>query len=305
MKRFYSNGKLLLSGEYLILDGATGLALPTALGQVMTVSTTGSKGVLSWASLNENDKIWFEGSLNLSDLNWINFTGEDKVATVLRRILLNAKKENRQFLNKNQGLQVTTRLEFPQNWGLGSSSTLINNIAQWAVIDPFKLLFNSFGGSGYDIACAKTDHPILYNLKKGLPKFEPITFDPIFKEKLFFVHLNKKQVSSDSIKSYKNKIVPETAIKSISKISKELLLVSTIDDFNLLLNKHEFILSEILDMETVQERLFPDFQGQVKSLGAWGGDFVLASGDGPIKDYFNQKGYQTIIPYSSMIKGHE
>ena len=50
MQRFYSNGKLLLSGEYLILDGATGLALPTKTGQEMLVSTFNSEGILFWES---------------------------------------------------------------------------------------------------------------------------------------------------------------------------------------------------------------------------------------------------------------
>ena len=30
---FYSPGKLMLTGEYLVLDGASSLALPTMLGQ--------------------------------------------------------------------------------------------------------------------------------------------------------------------------------------------------------------------------------------------------------------------------------
>jgi hypothetical protein len=36
-KTFYSNGKLLITGEYLILDGAKGLALPTKMGQNLSV----------------------------------------------------------------------------------------------------------------------------------------------------------------------------------------------------------------------------------------------------------------------------
>ena len=31
--RFYSNGKLLITGEYVILDGALSLAVPSLLGQ--------------------------------------------------------------------------------------------------------------------------------------------------------------------------------------------------------------------------------------------------------------------------------
>ena len=48
MQRFYSNGKLLLSGEYLILDGATGIALPTTFGQEMCVKKLDREGVLFW-----------------------------------------------------------------------------------------------------------------------------------------------------------------------------------------------------------------------------------------------------------------
>ena len=36
-KTFYSNGKLLITGEYLVLDGAKALALPTKYGQYLTV----------------------------------------------------------------------------------------------------------------------------------------------------------------------------------------------------------------------------------------------------------------------------
>ena len=58
------------------------------------------------------------------------------------------------------------------------------------------------------------------------------------------------------------------------------------------MEKHEIIMSDVLEIETIQEKLFPDFKGVIKSLGAWGGDFVMAiSKDNP-KDYFKEKGYQ-------------
>ena len=34
---FYSNGKLLLTGEYVVLDGAKALAVPTRFGQNLIV----------------------------------------------------------------------------------------------------------------------------------------------------------------------------------------------------------------------------------------------------------------------------
>ena len=35
-----------------------------------------------------------------------------------------------------------------------TSSTLIANLAKWSNVDPYILLSETFGGSGYDIACA-------------------------------------------------------------------------------------------------------------------------------------------------------
>ncbi len=302
MQRFYSNGKLLLSGEYLILDGAKGLALPTSLGQEMTLHSSTLEGVLLWESLDESGNSWFEGTFSLPNLTLISFRGQESVATTLQRILLEAKKANTKFLSSTKGVRVITKLQFPRDWGLGSSSTLINNIAQWSETNAFELLFNSFGGSGYDIACAKNDQAILYALDHGSPKFEPVSFDPPFKDQLYFVYLNKKQISSESIKAYKKKEVAQEMIKDISILSEKLLSVETLIDFKKLLKEHESMLARILDIEPVQQRLFPDFKGQIKSLGAWGGDFVLAAGDESTTTYFNQKGFHTVIPYTSMIK---
>jgi hypothetical protein len=61
---------------------------------------------------------------------------------------------NRNFITGSMGYNITTHLNFPKKMGTGNS-LLINNIAQWLQIDAFTLLNNSFGGSGYDIACAK------------------------------------------------------------------------------------------------------------------------------------------------------
>ena len=109
-------------------------------------------------------------------------------------------------------------------------------------------------------------------------------------------------MSSESIKAYKKKKVEPEIINHISLLSKSILSAATIDIFNNLLKEHESILSKILGIETIQQRLFPDYEGQIKSLGAWGGDFILATGDTTTTDYFKLKGYQTVIPYSSMIK---
>jgi len=42
-RTFYSHGKLLLTAEYVILDGAKALALPTKFGQEMEISPISEK----------------------------------------------------------------------------------------------------------------------------------------------------------------------------------------------------------------------------------------------------------------------
>ena len=302
MHKYYSNGKLLLSAEYLILDGALGLALPTTYGQSMEVSKN-SNGLLTWESFNVQNDSWFKGIFNLRNFSIEQHIGDKNVAITLQRILQKVKSFNPEFLRSNEGVMVKTYLDFPNMWGLGTSSTLINNIAQWAHVDAYQLLFESFGGSGYDIACAQSNSAILYKLKNGVPQSSAVTFNPPFKEQLYFVYLNRKQVSKDSIEGYKKTITNNTAtVERITSITEQMLNCQSLKEFNLLLAEHESILAKILQKATVQHSLFDDFSGQTKSLGAWGGDFILATGDKQTPAYFKQKGFNTIIPYSRMIK---
>ena len=73
------------------------------------------------------------------------------------------------------------------------------------------------------------------------------------------------------------------------------------ETFNELIKEHETIISKIICKKPIQKILFKDFYGQIKSLGSWGGDFILASGDNETPKYFKEKGYKTIIPFSKMI----
>ena len=81
---------------------------------------------------------------------------------MFKNFILEVKKLNPSFLNLGKGALVKTKLTFPKNWGLRTSSTLINNLAYWAKTNPYQLSENTFGGSGYDIACGQHNTPILY-----------------------------------------------------------------------------------------------------------------------------------------------
>jgi mevalonate kinase len=302
-KEFYSNGKLLITGEYLVLDGAKAFALPTKFGQNLIVEK-GSNQEIKWTSFDSDRSIWLEETLSFEDVLQKNIsdTASSKRNTLIE-ILHEGHLLNPDFINKSEGFQITTELTFPKNWGLGTSSTLINNIAQWLEIDAFVLLNNSFGGSGYDIACAQNDFPILYHLENGNPIVEKVSFEPGFTENLFFVYLDKKQSSKSAIASYhnnKNEDLTENII-IIDSLTQDVLQSKTLREFASALEEHEAEMSNILEMHTIKESLFPDFDGIIKSLGAWGGDFVLAISKENPTDYFKERGFQTIVSYKDMI----
>ena len=56
MQSFYSHGKLLISAEYAVLDGALALALPTKFGQFLSVEST-TKNTLFWKSISNRNRL--------------------------------------------------------------------------------------------------------------------------------------------------------------------------------------------------------------------------------------------------------
>jgi mevalonate kinase len=300
VKEFYSNGKLLISGEYVVLDGAISLALPTKYGQSLNITSLNEPKIV-WKSLDESGKVWFQGEFKQKKGKFFALNS-DELSSRLIQILEVAKSLNADFLEEEFGYSVITKLDFPSNWGLGTSSTLINNIANWAQVDAYILLQKTFGGSGYDIACAQNNLPISYQLKKSDKKISLLDFNPSFRENLFFVHLNKKQNSRDGIKHYReHKGNLESSIDLINEITIGMINCNNLSSFQGLIEKHENIIAEITKQITVKERLFKDFIGAIKSLGAWGGDFVLVASKTNPTSYFKTKGYQTVITYDDMI----
>ena len=305
----------MLTGEYVVLDGAKSLAVPTKFGQDLIIEKI-NEPQLIWGSFTESGECWFEAIFDLPKLRLKNATfNSDKegsvefIAETLQKILNEARKLNPEFLQSNSGFIVKTNLTFPQNWGLGSSSTMINNIANWANVDAYKLLWNAFSGSGYDIACAQNDSPIFYQLENSLSsplemttKVEQVNFNPSFKDELFFVHLNKKQNSREGIAQYrKNNQNIQQEIEAISSLSDEFLKSTSTKALEKIIVEHETIISSIIKLNPVKKELFPDYFGAVKSLGAWGGDFILVTGNEDTPNYFKQKGFETVLSYSKMI----
>ncbi len=324
-KHYHSHGKFLLTGEYLVLKGALALALPLKLGQTLTVETIPETS-LQW-NAHKPDGPWFSVSLNPENLEIIDCDDQPK-AEKLSQILKSVKQLNPKAFEGND-IKFTTRLDFDPNWGFGSSSTLIANLARWANVNPYELLKLTFGGSGYDIACATAEGPIYYqlvNLESALrqaqgpqqikavesvetptPMVEIVDFNPTFAEHLFFVYQGQKQSSSKEIKAFLAKANPsdlQNDIKTVSEICRALPKCESLDEFAMLLQCHERIIARCIGQEPVQKR-FPDFEGVLKSLGAWGGDFILAAtgwDENQVREYFKGKGLEVVFGYNDLVR---
>ena len=286
----------------MVLDGAKAFALPTKFGQNLIIEEANNQ-IIHWKSHDHDGSIWFEAEIPFeSVIRKERFDESHNIKNTLIEILHEAYQMNSDFITQAKGYRITTELTFPKFWGLGTSSTLINNIAQWLQIDAFELLRKSFGGSGYDLACAQNNSPILYRLVDEKPVVETIAFEPDFLDKIYFVYLNKKQSSKNAITSYLNQRgnIDQT-IQKIDKITNLVIQSTAPKEFALALQQHEIEMSAVLELQTVQEVLFYDFEGIVKSLGAWGGDFVLAISKENPTSYFKEKGYEIVIPYADMI----
>lgn len=299
---FKANGKLLITSEYYVLDGAKALAMPSKYHQTMKIIPTETEGI-EWLSYDDKNNIWFQCKMS-KDIDLIMFSDES-----IAKILINIIKEALS-ITKNidfNNVRIETRINFDRNFGLGTSSTLISLIAQWLQINPYNLLEKSFGGSGYDIACATNNQAILYRIKNGMRTVNQTTFNPNFKKNIYFVYLGKKQNSRAGIEYYKsiNQKNKEATIKQLDSITEKLLVCDNIHEFNILIEEHENIISKNLQLSKVKELYFPDFNGSIKSLGAWGGDFIMATSaesESYVLHYFSSKKYNNIIPFNTMFQ---
>ena len=178
-------------------------------------------------------------------------------------------------------------------------------MANWAKVDAYKLLKLTFGGSGYDIACAKYDKPIQFRNLKDKISVKEVNFDPVFKENIFFIYLGEKQNTREGIEKYRsiNNDLSHEIKKEFIHINQSILNTKDIKEFEKYLTKHELLISKLVGLNTVKEKLFKDYsKGAIKSLGAWGGDFILATGTKKDMEYFLKKDYKIIFEYSQLIK---
>ncbi|MEN2433844.1 GYDIA family GHMP kinase [Weeksellaceae bacterium A-14] len=300
MSRIFSPGKLLLTSEYVVLDGALALAVPTRQGQAFFCEEKHDGNArVRWQAFHQ-DKLWLDAVICYR--SWkVRETNLPDAAAFILKVLQNVQKISDIRFLSDDTYYIRTNLEFPPDYGWGSSSTLMNDVAEWAGCDPFLLNERSLGGSGYDIAVAQAKTAILYQLRGEERSVQKVDFRPGFSDELLLVHLNHKQDSREGIRQYRTRLKPELLVEEFSELTLKVLKAEDIDDFCHLLEIHEEKLSDFLGIPTMKQQMFKDLPVFVKSLGAWGGDFVLSRKFPGYKEWFWEHGFQTVLHYDDVI----
>jgi mevalonate kinase len=303
MEKFHSHGQLLLSGEYFILHGAKGLSIPLNVGQTMEVEPLqDSKKNIYW---NVKDKTghWFQATIDKRKLKIID-TDDAHLAMNLANSLKHARKMGAAKLRDTNSYNVHCTIGFNREFGLGSSAAFISNLGYWLKTDAMDLHFKISKGSGYDVASAQINLPVIYSLYKSkYPIVKAINFKPPFTDNLYFVYRGKKVNSSQAVMQFRpDKKVLKDKPPAITEITEKMEVCNKLDEFMQLMREHEKIVSDVLDFRMVKS-YFADFKGELKSLGAWGGDFMLAATKENwdyVLNYFQQKNLNTIYPYKEL-----
>ena len=295
----FSPGKLLLTSEYVVLDGALALAVPTKWGQEFFVDENpDGKSLVNWTALHQG-KPWLNANFDYKTGKILTTNIPDSAEFILK-VLMKVKELSTLRLKDESSYSITTNLQFPANFGLGSSSTLMNNLAQWSEVDAFELNETCLGGSGYDIAVAQEKSPILYaNRQERL--IQKVDFNPDFKTEFIFIHLNQKQNSREGINLYRSKEKSPELLGEFTQLTQRVLEAETLEEFSDLMILHEKKLSHALGIKPVKEKYFENCPSFVKSLGAWGGDFVMSSRFSGFEDYFQGLGFPTVFSYENLI----
>jgi mevalonate kinase len=281
MNRAWSAGKLLLSGEYWVLHGAESLSVPTLKGQSLEFQN--SEGVLHWTARDNHGHVWLDTEARR----------DPHLITLLDAALVLG------GTVPDKG-SVTTRLEFDRSWGWGSSSTLTDLIAQWTGVDAMALHFATSKGSGFDVASARADGPIMYR-KTGdaSAEWQPVASSHWPIAHLGLVYLGAKQDSQLEVAKVRRTPL-RSELDTMSQLSHALAAGRSVEEWSAVADELEARTAEWIGAPRVQER-FPHAPATLKSLGAWGGDFALAICPNPDDlAYFSQKGFLT-LPWSDCV----
>ncbi|MDV3665683.1 30S ribosomal protein S6 [Elizabethkingia anophelis] len=282
------------------MDGAKALAIPTKPGQDLSAEKIDDhRSLIHWETYREG-KLWLKTCIDYKNL-FVTETNIANASAFILKIFSTLKDMGSESLEADYSYILKSNVQFPENFGLGSSSTLMNNIANWGNVDAFALNDIALGGSGYDIAVAKAGAPIIYTRNGGNKTVETVNYSPSFKDQLLFVHLNKKQDSREGITMYKQMEKSQDLIHYFSELTDEILISENLENFSLIMEDHEKTMSNFLKIPTVKEKYFKNAPSFFKSLGAWGGDFILTTKFCDYENYFLHNGFPNFFSYDELI----
>jgi mevalonate kinase len=297
VRSFFAHGKLLLTSEYVVLDGVPGLAVPTVLGQRLEATEEVGSSILHWSAVDSDGRVWLDGLLERTPGGWK--ASDDALEPVAQ--LLNATEKIGQ--RTLPGGQIRTQLEFPSNYGWGSSSTLISLVAQWQGIDVLALHFATQNGSGYDAVCATASGPLWYRKTADqTAEWHSTSLAHWPHDSLYLVHLGHKQQSAADVVRYRSLTPSLSDLKGIEKAARALFEATTFDTWGHAAREHETRMAALLGRTPVSEGALQGYPHACKSLGAWGGDFVLVQvADGSDLQWFKDQGFSTAVPWKTSV----
>ena len=273
----------MLAGEYLALYGLETFAFPVKFGQKLTVWQSESDGnELKWSSINYLRETWFTTEIDTDSV--LEKTTDN--ATVSGRIceLIQAAKDlNPNFMLKGR-YRVEMELEFDQAFGLGSSSTLVSLVAQWAKVDALVLQEKVFGGSGYDAAVSSVQKPLIYwRNDKNKPNWALWQMDLEVSQNWFLCFPGVKVNSRRSLKEVKERLelisTDSFMMAQLDNILQQIKSADTADAMELSLEIWQAFIAQSLGLKTAYQDLKIEQMkgGLCKYLGAWGGDVFLVN----------------------------
>ena len=272
----------MLTGEYAVLEGAACLSFPAKQGQTLTVEAVSGEEV-EVMSLEADGSPWLHATFDLKGQRTSGPETAKRLEALFEQALL------MRGFDKLPPSKLTFQTQFDRSWGLGSSSTLVHLVAQWLEVDAMKLFQATDTGSGYDLATTLAGKPIVYQLRHGIPHWEEVQVAWPFVDHLWLVPMGVKQKSDAEVKKFKDRGPADPSlIEGVTALTSSIALSTTLNEFTLHLEAHEAAISTLIGRARIQSTLRATKGVTLKSLGAWGGDLLLAVGSKTDVVHFSQ-----------------
>lgn len=301
IQNYHSNGNLLLTGEYLISQGAEAIALPLKKGHTLAVTPIHGKKIIWESVYNQETKTKI--SLKSDDFE-ITQTNNENSAKFIQQLLRKAM-DHLPPLSHLPGYHIKAIHDYPEFLEFGCESALIANIANWFNINPYRFSRDISPGLEHGIACARSNKPILYQLTNKYPDYREINLNLPFKGNIYIIYTGHNPDSYNKKKQTQKYPDHHEVFPKIREINKRIIQSRTYEEFENSILDHDKILSGVLKEQRLQERIFQDFPGLIKPLNEWNGELNLVTWKGDkneLHEYFAPYNIQTIFTWDELVK---